>query len=81
MKGVPSKTIAETAKRYGGPMELCNRLYDGETIAFDLTLGNVSFAMTKQMSLSTRRESVRRIATRYKEGPYGEGIESPRKCA
>jgi hypothetical protein len=33
------------------------------------------------MSISTRREFVRRIATRYKEGPYGEGIESPKICA
>jgi hypothetical protein len=65
MRRVPSKTAATANHWKISVVQLYNRLYQGRSVAFDLTIKNISFAMSKIMTIATREEFIRRIASKY----------------
>jgi hypothetical protein len=56
------------------------RLYGGESVAFDLTLGNVSFEMSKKMTIATREHFARKNRSRYDPGGLSDATARERKA-
>jgi hypothetical protein len=62
MKGVPLKCVEIEARRKNmSIIELYERLFNGETITFDLTIGGPSFDMKPTFSMYSREHFSRRI--------------------
>jgi hypothetical protein len=46
---------------HGDPIKLYQRLFDEESVEFDLTEGRPAFKMNKDMTVETRKEFKRRV--------------------
>ena len=68
-KGLTTKSIIHAAKRFNNdPLQLYQHLYNNNSVRFDLTYGQPCFEMNKNMSVSTRKEFMRKIEVKYEEG-------------
>lgn len=67
-KGLTKQSIVHAGEQKGGLMELYKSLYDGNEESFDLTIGQPSFSMNKDFSVSTRQAFIRKTKTTYDLG-------------
>ena len=69
-KGITKNSIKHIAdtKFKGDLMETYKALYKGESLTFDLTIGQPSFAFSNDFTVSSRKEFLRNIKVELKEG-------------
>jgi len=67
-KGLTTKSILYQAEKCGGIMELYQKLYEGNSVTFNLCDGQPCFEMNKDLTVSTRKEFIRLIKTTYEPG-------------
>ena len=69
-KGITKNSIKHIAdtKFKGDLMETYKALYKGESLTFDLTAGQPSFAFSNDFTVSSRKEFLRNIKVELKEG-------------
>ncbi|MBQ7105842.1 MAG: hypothetical protein IJN90_08300, partial [Bacilli bacterium] len=69
-KGITKNSIKHLAKTSfnNNLMETYKTLYNGETLTFDLTAGQPSFAFSNDFTVSSRKEFLRNIKVNLEEG-------------
>ena len=67
-KGLTTQSILAQAKKCGGLLELYQKLFDGDSVTFNLCDGAPSFAMNKNMTVSSRKTFERTVKTKYELG-------------
>ena len=68
-KGLTTKSIIHASQRFNNDiMKLYEHLYNNHSVRFDLTYGQPCFEMNKNMSVSTRKDFMRKIEVKYDEG-------------
>ena len=69
MKGVSKEAVIAKANELKcSVLDLYKKLYNGEHIKFDLTIGKPSFELTKDYEVFSRNMFIREISTNYEEG-------------
>ena len=51
-------------------MKLYQALYDGDTLTFDLTVGQPSFEFKNDYTVTSRLAFIRRVSGKLEEGSY-----------
>ena len=67
-KGLTQQSIEHAGSQKGGLMNLYKSLFEGNEEIFDLTIGQPSFDMHNDFTVSTRTSFIRRAKTKYAEG-------------
>ena len=74
-KGLTQQSIIHAGEQKGGLMNLYKSLFNGNEEEFDLTIGQPSFDMRNDFSVSTREHFIRKTRTTYEEGLREEYFE------
>ena len=71
-KGLTQKSIKAQADKFGGFIPLYEALYNGSTVTFDLADGQPSFALNKNMTITTNDHFYRKAQKTYSLGNVDE---------
>ena len=71
-KGLTQKSIKAQADKFGGFIPLYEALYNGSTVTFDLADGQPSFALNKNMTITTNDHFYRKAQMTYSLGNVDE---------